>query len=95
MTDRNLIDTIDQAVLEEWKVTVDQAVAVYHGDEGKTDGTNRQRNLIHQIAEYLTAHQFDFVQSANPRADEVDEETIARMYHLLRWQSQKYDIWVK
>lgn len=91
-----LIDTLDNAIFETWKVTIDQAVAEFHGDEVKTDGTNRHYNIVDQMARYYTTHQFDYVTPELPEdMDEVSDSDIARMYHLLRWQSMQYDIWVK
>lgn len=89
-----LIETIDEAVFQEWRTTIENAATLYHGDEVKTDGTHRHYNVVDQLARYLTVHQIDFVTDpSNPRADEVDEEILARMYHFLRWQSMEFGIW--
>lgn len=85
------IATLDNAIRSTWIETVEAAVVAYHGEE-VTDGTNRHYRIVEQLADYLTVHEMDFTESANPHSDEVDNETIARMYHLLRWQSDKYDI---
>jgi hypothetical protein len=94
--DPKLIKVLDEAILEEWKVTIDNAVRVYLGDDvALPPNMTQHANITTQLARYLTQHEMDYNKNGTAQVDEVDDILLARMYHFLRWQSHVYDIWVR
>lgn len=89
----SFLTIIDRAIHEEWVETINAAVELYHGHETRDE--QRDKNVIAQLAFYLTKHEMDYNKNGTAAIDEVDDILLARMYHFLMWQSHEFDIWAK